>query len=164
MPYVLTEDTPGHAHLRIWPHNALAPRGYAMVIGMTAATLAVPLIAVLGSPVLWGLLPFALLVLWGLWFALDRNYRDRQILEDMTLSRAQVTLTRHNPRGPVQIWQADPHWIAVKVTPNGGPVEHYLTITGGGREVELGAFLMPDERLMLSEELRQVLTRLKTYL
>lgn len=163
MPYVLIQDAPNHAQLRIWPHNALAPRGFAVVIAMTAATLAMPLIAVLGSPVLWGLLPFAVLALWGLWFALDRNYRDRRILEDMDFSRAEVTLTRHNPRAPVQIWRADPHWIAVSVSPKGGPVENYLTLTGGGREVELGAFLMPDERLKLADDLRQTLIRLKSF-
>ncbi|MCB1406900.1 MAG: DUF2244 domain-containing protein [Rhodobacteraceae bacterium] len=163
MPYTLNETQPNRVHLRLWPYNALAPRGYAMVIGMTAATLAMPLIAVLGSPALWGLLPFALLALWGLWYALDRNYRDRQILEEMTLSRSEVTLRRINPRGPVLDWHADPHWVAVRLTPRGGPVEHYLTLTGGGREVELGAFLTPQERQHLNDDLTQVLIRLKSY-
>ncbi|WP_323035835.1 DUF2244 domain-containing protein [Pararhodobacter sp.] len=163
MPYVLTQDGPASAQLRIWPHNALAPRGFVVVISMTAATLAMPLIAVLGSPVLWGLLPFAALALWGLWFALDRNYRDRRILEEMDLSRAQVTLKRFNPRGPVQTWHADPHWIALNITAKGGPVEQYLTLTGGGREVELGAFLMPDERVKLADDLRQLLIRIKSF-
>lgn len=163
MPYVLSQDAPDRAHLRLWPHNALAPRGFAVVIIMTAATLAMPLIAVLGSPVLWGLLPFAVIALWGLWFALDRNYRDRQILEEMEITRSGVTLNRFNPRGPVQTWRADPHWIAIKLTPKGGPVEHYLTLSGGGREVELGAFLTPDERVKLNEDLSQLLIRFKTY-
>lgn len=164
MPYVLTrDDNPIRAHLRLWPHNALNPRGFAMVIGMTAATLAMPLIAVLGSKVLWGLLPFAAAALWGLWFALDRNWRDRRILEEMHLTRARVTLTRTNPRGPEQCWEADPHWIALRLIPRGGPVENYLTLTGGGRAVELGAFLMPVERLRLHDDLAEVLLRLKTY-
>jgi len=164
MPYVLTQPT-SHtsAHLRLWPHNALAPRGYVTVIAMTAGTLAIPMIAVLGSPVLWALLPFAVLALWGLWFALDRNFRDRQILEDMTLSRTSVSLMRHNPNGPVQNWSADPHWVTLSLAPNGGPVEQYLTMTGGGREVELGAFLTPDERSQLYSELNALLIRLKSY-
>jgi len=63
----------------------------------------------------------------------------------------------------VQTWRADPHWIAIKLTPKGGPVEHYLTLSGGGREVELGAFLTPDERVKLNEDLSQLLIRFKTY-
>jgi uncharacterized membrane protein len=163
MPYELTCTTPTEARLRLWPYNALAPRGFVMVIGMTAATLAMPLIAVLGSPVLWGLLPFAGIALWGLWFAMDRNWRDRQILEEMDLSRAGVVLHRYNPRGPVQDWRADPHWVTLTLVPKGGPVEDYLTLKGGGREVELGAFLMPDERRRLHDDLSVVLLRLKSY-
>ena len=163
MPYELTLDGPVRARLRAWPHNALNPRGFAMVIGMTAATLAMPLIAVLGSPVLWGLLPFAAVVLWGLWFAMDRNWRDRRILEEMTLARDGVVLVRTNPRGPQQEWRADPHWITLTLTPRGGPVEHYLTLRGGGREVELGAYLMPEERQQLHAALSDLLVRLRSY-
>ncbi|PWE27829.1 DUF2244 domain-containing protein [Pararhodobacter marinus] len=163
MPYVLTRDTATAAHLRAWPHNALNPRGFAMTIGMSAATLALPLIAVLGSPVLWGLLPFAGLALWGLWFGLDRNWRDRQIVEEMTLSRQGLSLIRKNPRGPQQDWQADPHWATIRMVPRGGPVENYLILGGGGREVELGAFLTPDERATLHDELAALFISLKSY-
>lgn len=163
MPYELTSRGPNQARVRLWPYNALAPRGFAIVIAMTAGTLAMPLIAVVGSPVLWGLLPFALVALWGLWFALDRNYRDRRILEQMDLSRSTVTLHRFNPKGPVQDWHADTHWVALKLTARGGPVEQYLTLSGGGRIVELGAFLMPDERVKLHNDLSDLLIRLKSY-
>jgi len=110
MPYELTRQTETRAQLRAWPHNALPPRGYATTIALTASTLALPLLAVIGSPVLWGLLPFALLAIWGLWYALDRNWRDRQILERMDLNRSRITLHRFNPRGPDQDWTADPNW------------------------------------------------------
>jgi len=163
MPYELTRNTQTNARLRLWPHNALAPRGFVAAIGVTAVMLAMPLIAVLGNPVLWGLLPFAVIALWALWYALDRNYRDRQVLEDMHLSREGIVLRRFNPKGPVQDWQADPHWVTLKLIPRGGPVEQYLTLTGGGREVELGAFLMPDERIKLNDELSELLIRLKSY-
>ena len=163
MPYVLTRDSSTSARLRAWPHNALNPRGFAMVIAMTAATLATPLIAVIGSRVLWGLLPFAAVALWGLWFALDRNWKDRAILEEMTFDRQAVTLVRTNPRGPQQHWAADPHWCSLRLVPRGGPVENYLILGGGGREAELGAFLTPDERTRLHDELSDLLIALKSY-
>lgn len=163
MPYVLTREDATHAHLRAWPHNALNPRGFVMVISMTAATLAMPLIAVIGSKVLWGLLPFAAIALWGLWFALDRNWKDRAILEEMSLSRQGVELVRTNPRGPRQDWRADPHWISLRLLPRGGPVENYLILGGGGREVELGSFLTPGERVRLHADLAEILIALKSY-
>ena len=163
MPYTLTRESPTKARLRLWPHNALRPRGFAVAVALCAGVLALPLLAVLGSPVLWGLLPFALIALGGLWLGLSRNWQDRRILEEMDLSRAAVVLVRHGPGARVQDWRADPHWIALTLRPRGGPVPDYLTLTGGGREVELGAFLTPDERRSLHDDLSDLLVRLKSY-
>lgn len=162
MPYLLTSDGSDWT-LRLWPHNALSAAGFVAVIGASAAVLALPLLAVLGQAVLWGLLPFALLALGGLWMAIQRNWHDRSIVEEMHLARAGLHLRRVNPRGPVLEWHADPTWVALHLAPRGGPVEQYLTLTGGGREVELGAFLTPDERVALHDELGAVLAQLKGY-
>lgn len=149
--------------LRLWPHNALAPRGFVLAIGIFAGGLALPLLAVLGRGALWGLLPFALIVLAGLWLALRRNWRDRSVVEELRLTRQSVHLRRTEPGGKVLEWQADPYWLVLNLIPRGGPVENYLTLTGGGREVELGAFLTPQERLALHEELSAALIRLRSF-
>lgn len=162
MPYALTRSGP-EWDLRLWPHNALKARGFAVVIGVTAAMASLPLLATLGHPVLWGLLPFPVLALAGLWLALRRNWRDRSTVEVMHLSRDGLHLRRVDPKGPVQEWQADPHWVSLHLHPQGGPVEDYLTLTGGGREVELGAFLTPNERRALHDELNRLLLRLRSY-
>ena len=163
MPYVVTHTGDHRAELRLWPHNALQPRGFAGVIGASALMLALPMIALLGHPVMWGLLPFAGIALWGLWYALTRNWQDRSVIEEMEMDRDGVHLKRLNPRGPVQEWHADPHWVAVNMIPKGGPVGKYLTLTGGGREVELGAFLTPEERVTLHAELTRLLRDVKSY-
>lgn len=160
MPYVLTPAGPDWT-LRLWPHNALSLRGFAWVIGISAAMLALPLVAVLGHTALWGLLPFAGVALAGLWAALRRNRQDRSVIEEMHLSRRGLHLRRTEARGAVQDWRADPAWVALHLRPRGGPVAQYLTLTGGGREVELGAFLTPAERLALHLELSGLLARLK---
>ena len=162
MPYELRHSGKRWT-LRLWPHNALAPRGFATVIALSATVLALPLLAVLGNAVLWGILPFAMLALWALWYAIQRNWRDRSVFEEMALSRRELHLRRIDPRGPVQEWRADPHWVTLHLSASGGPVEQYLTLTGGGREVELGAFLTPGERVMLHDELADLLIRLKSY-
>ena len=36
----------------------------------------------------------------------------------------------------------------------GGPVPHYVTLSGNGREVEIGAFLSEEERVELFSELQ----------
>jgi uncharacterized membrane protein len=40
-----------------------------------------------------------------------------------------------------------------------GPVENYLTLRGAGREVEIGRFLTPEERVSLHEELELALAK-----
>ena len=161
MPYALTSPAPRCWTLRVWPHNALPARGFAAVIGASAGVLSLPLLAVLGQKVLWGLLPFASVTLGGLWIALRRNWRDRTILEEMDLTRDRVHLRRTDPKGPIREWEADPHWITLHIVADGGPVEYYLTLTGGGRAVELGSFLTPDERIALHGDLTRILLRLR---
>ena len=159
MPYAWT-DTDAAAEtreLRLWPHNSLPPRGLASFILATFALLMVPLVAVLGSVVLWGLLPFVLLVLGGMWYALGRSYRDRRILEVLTLTHDRARLERHAPDGAVQEWDCNRYWASPEMHAHGGPVPHYVTLRGGGREVEIGAFLSEDERKALYDELRRAL-------
>lgn len=149
-----SSESPDVQRMRLWPHRSLPRRGFVWFIGGTAGLIALPLLSVIGSPVLWGLLPFLLLAISGIWFALQRNNRDREILEELTLTPARVTLTRQGPRNARAAWEANPHWVRVEMHEKGGPVPHYLTLQGGPRHVEIGAFLSEDERIKLSDELR----------
>lgn len=139
--------------LRLWPHRSLPRRGFVWFIGGTAALLALPLLAVLGTVVLWGLLPFIAAAVAGLWWGLARSYRDGTLTEVLTIGPDRITLTRRAPDGTEQHWQADRYWVRAHLHPEGGPVPDYLTLTGGGREVEIGAFLTAEERRALHREL-----------
>ena len=142
------------AHLRLWPHRSLPRRGMAWFVGVTAGMLALPLLVMLGTPVLWALLPFIAAVLAGLWLALQRNYRDGTVCEDLRLWPGLVRIDRQDPRRPTRVWQANPHWVRLTLHAQGGPVENYLTLHGAGRQVELGAFLSPEERQDLFADLQ----------
>lgn len=132
------------------------------MIAISAAFLTLPLIAVLGTPVLWGLLPFAALALWALWYALSRNASERRKLrEELRLTRDTIEITRINPNAPAQHWQANPYWVRIKLEPKGARVENYLTLEGGSRVVELGAFLSPEERVALHDDLALALRHLR---
>ena len=150
------------AILHLWPNRSLPNKGFVLFIGLSAGLLALPLIAVLGTPVLWGLLPFIGLALGGVWYALNRNDRDGRILEELTLWSDHMEVVRHNPRGqPSQRWDANPYWVRLRLEESHGPVESYLVLSGGGREIELGRFLSPEERATLHQELETVLARLR---
>ena len=161
MPYEFLSSAPQESHLHLWPYRSLTRRGFVWFIGGTAAFIAVPLIAVIGSPVLWGLLPFLAAAIAAVWWALERSYRDGQIVEDLALTPDQITLVRHGPRGRRQDWHANPHWVQLTLHAKDGPVPNYLTLTGNGREVELGAFLTPSERMALRGELADLIAKLR---
>lgn len=155
MPYEWIDPpvTGPKAELHLWPYRSLPKKGFVTFFGVTFAMVAIPLLAVVGSPILWGILPFVALVMGGAWWGLQRSYRDGSTLEELRLWEDRVTLTRHNPRGPRQDWEANPHWVRVHDYVRDGPVEHYLTLQGGPREVEIGAFLSVEERVQLADEL-----------
>lgn len=161
MPYEYLPSTPPEIRLHLWPYRSLSRRGFVWFIGGTALLIAVPLLAVIGSPVLWGLLPFLILAVAGIWYALERSYRDAEIVEDLTLTADRLTLVRHGPRGQRRDWEANPHWVRVTLHPRGGPVPNYVTLAGGGREVEIGAFLSEDERIALKGELAEAMARIR---
>ncbi len=146
------------AELRLSPHRSLGERGFAGFIGATFVLLLVPLIAVIGTVVLWVLLPFLMTALAMVWIALRTSFaRQAALWETLSLSANRVVLERHDANGDVRCWEANPHWVKVTLHPDGGPVENYVTLKGGGREVEIGAFLSPGERLALYEEIEHLL-------
>jgi len=152
---------PGHGiprlRLRLTPHKSLTPEGFVWFIGLTAALIAVPLFSILGTAVFWALLPFIAAAVWAIWTALKRSWRDRDIWEEVLVWDDLIRLERHEPRrGPLD-WEANPHWVRLKLHERGGPVPYYLTLQGGPREVELGAFLTPPERIGLKDTLERAL-------
>lgn len=160
MPYEWRPRTDGRDHLQLWPHRSLTQTGFVWFIGATAALIALPLFGLIGSPVLWALLPFLLAAVAAIWIALRKNGRDRDIIEDLRLAPDRITLARHGPADRRQHWEANPYWVRITLHPTGGPVPNYLTLRGEGREVELGAFLSEAERIALKDELQTRLARL----
>ena len=152
MPYHWTKAE-REDRLTLWPHNSLTPRGFATFILITSLMLLLPLLAVLGSPILWGLLPFFVITVALTWYFLRRSNKDRTIRETLVMTASEVTLTRNNPKGPDQTWSANPYWVRLSLDDKNGPVEQYLTLSGDGREVELGAFLSVEERVALHDDL-----------
>ena len=162
MPYEWNPAPPHAAptwQLSLWPYRSLLRKDFVIFIGTTAALVALPLLTLLGQPVLWGLLPFFLLMIAGVWFALHVSYKRGEVLEELTVDQTTAHLTRHNPKGAVQEWTANRYWVTVHLHPKGGPVENYITLQGGDRAVEIGVFLDASERLVLYDDLKRALRR-----
>ncbi|KUF11994.1 DUF2244 domain-containing protein [Pseudoponticoccus marisrubri] len=154
MPYRWSPPAETPLELQLWPHNSLPPQGFAAMILGFFLFASIPLYGLLGTVLLWGILPFMLAATAALYYALRRNARDRQILEVLTITPDMTHLTRTNPDGAVQDWESNTYWVQVALHEKGGPVPFYVTLKGKGREVEIGAFLSEDERKALFSELQ----------
>ncbi|TBN39979.1 DUF2244 domain-containing protein [Paracoccus subflavus] len=164
MPYEWQDMAPDHTgavsyRVVLWPYRSLPRRGFVWFIGLTAGFMALPVVAMLGTAVLWGLLPFMLLVIAGIWFAIQRSYAQGDMAEELTLDRRTAHVSRRDPGGRLREWTTNSHWL--RATLRRGPVESYLTLTDGRREIELGAFLTPEERRSLHDDLQRRLARLR---
>ncbi len=147
------------AELHLWPHRSLPAKGFVWVFTTSAIGLMIPLLAMVGSGVMWGLLPFALVVIWALWIAIERNSRNARITrETLRLSSDVLTVLRQEPGQQDRLWRTNPYWVRSQLRED-GPVEHYLTLTDGQREIEIGRFLSPQEREALRADIDRALAR-----
>lgn len=155
------EDTAGGAaplaSARLWPYRSLPREGFAFCMGAFFCLILIPVIPLLGTPVLWGVLPFVMGAVWLLWTAIMRSYRDGELTETLTLWPDRIAVERLDPRKTPQRWECNPYWVRLAIHESDGPVPHYITLRGAGREVELGAFLSPGERKRLYRDLRGLL-------
>ena len=160
MPYRWTSEPDAQVQeLHLWPHNSLPQHGMAVFVLATFTFILIPTLPLLGSVVLWGMLPFLLGAVWAMYFALRRNRRARQIIEVLTLDADETHLTRTDGNGQVREWDCNRYWTKVTKYEEEGPVPHYVTLQGKGREVEIGAFLSEDERIALYDDLLRALRR-----
>jgi uncharacterized membrane protein len=160
MPYEWSPPPPHDTtdwSLSLWPYRSLLRRDFVIFVGGTIAMLALPLFAVVGSPVLWGLLPFFGIAVWGIWFALNISYKRGEVVEELRVTEGMAHLLRQNPDKSQQTWVANRYWVSVHLHPTGGPVPNYITLRGGPREVEIGSFLDAGERLALYDDLKRAL-------
>ncbi|APE43033.1 hypothetical protein BOO69_06075 [Sulfitobacter alexandrii] len=160
MPYEWTtqpDETP--QRMRLWPHESLPARGFAAFILTTFTLILIPTLPLLGTILLWGLLPFMLAAVAGIYFALQANHRSRQIEEILILDADTARLTHRTPKGEVKEWDCNRYWTKVTKYEKDGPVPHYITLSGHGREVEIGRFLSEEERIALYDDLNRSLRR-----
>lgn len=156
-PAVERSDPPIY-QVALWPNLSLGRRGYRFVMGGAAAMLSLPMLAIGASKAALGLAPFVLGALAALGWFLRRNARDLDLHEELRLWPDLIAVDRYEPSGRVLRWQANPHWVRLTLHPEGRP-QNYLTLKGGGREIELGAFLSPEERAELADQIETALAR-----
>jgi uncharacterized membrane protein len=154
-------DAPLFDHI-IRPHRSMTPYGFAWLIGLVAFGFSLPMAALIGKIAIWGMFPFILITLLGLYYFVMRNYADGTVREHVRIWPDLMAVHRHNPRAPDQYWICNPYWVRIKMADT-KVLDNYITLTGGPRDIELGAFLSPEERKdlfnLIDDGLRLALTQ-----
>ena len=143
---------------RLRPHRSLSRGQFrALLLAVAAISFGSTLpFVIMGA---WPVAGFMGLDVLAVYLAFRRNYQDGTLVECLRLWPDLITVERREPRGAVRRWHAHPAWVKVMLFEN-ARIEKYLTLRGNGREIELGAFLSPDERIVLYTRLREALARL----
>lgn len=151
-------DTPVWS-ITLWPYRSLSPKGFRVILGITAVGLALPLLALAGTGVMLALAPYAGLALFALWAFIKLSYRSGRVTEVLRLWPDAIAVERREPQGRILRWAANPYWVDIEMNDTKA-VQSYLTLRGNGRTIELGAFLTPEERIELATELRTRIAQL----
>ncbi len=147
-------------HATLWPNRSLGRRGLRNTMLIAAIGFALPVLPFIFAGAGWILLPFAGGAFALLWLAFTFNNRHGQLHEHIILWPDLIAVERHELNGEIKRWQCNPYWMRSKLVKSGGPVDNYLTLTGSDREIEIGAFLSPEERVALLADIESAIKKL----
>ena len=144
-----------HFDAVLTPHRSLSKRGFAALM---AAWLAVngALAVYFLMEGAWPVVGFFGLDVLVLYLAFRMNYRSGRLVERVRLTDEQLTVVRISPAGEAHAWSFQPYWLRVSMDDPPKP-ESRLTLNSHGRDVAIGGFLTPEERLDLARALRSAL-------
>lgn len=139
------------------PHRSLSPRGF--LILMTAICL-FAFAAGLGFFLAgaWPIVGFLGLDVLLIFIAFRINYRHARMSETLTLSRSTLVVERTDHWGQSESWRFQPYWLQVLID-DPPRSDSKLTLRSHGKQLTIGSFLTPEERLEVAQELRAALFR-----
>ena len=147
--------------LVIWPHRSCDKKTFSFVLFIIGLVLILPTVLFLSKELAFSILPFSIISILLLFFVGNKNFNDARLTEKLKIYSKTITLERKEPNNIVKKWSSNTYWTKVKIY-NNGPVESYLTLTGNGKEVELGSFLTPEERINLKKIIDKTLFKLSS--
>jgi uncharacterized membrane protein len=144
-----------HALLR--PHRSMSPTGFRVLMGVLVVaffSLGLGFFLVGAWPVI-GFCGFEVLLIW---WCFKLNFRSLRRYETLLLTDDALELRRVQPDGTVERIAFQPYWLRLRLDEAPGRSSR-LVLSSHGREISVGGFLAPDERVDLARALEQALRR-----
>ena len=143
------------------PNRSLSSEGTLVVFVILVIGLVIPIVPFLGSEVGITLTLFSGFTLYLFLFLLEKSFQSGQLYEEIKISSGKIEITHKEKNKKKLTWEGNPFWTKVVMEEKANKVENYLTIREKGRHIELGAFLSPDERINLKNEIQNALAKAK---
>ena len=143
------------------PNRSLSSEGTLVVFVILAIGLAIPIIPFIGSEVGITLTLFSGVTFYLFLVFLGKSFQSGQLYEEIKISSGKIEITHKEKNKKKLTWEGNPFWAKVVMEEKENKVENYLTIQEKGRHIELGAFLSPNERINLKNEIQNALAKAK---
>lgn len=143
------------------PHRSLSPAGFGILMTAVAVGLAGLGFAFFAIGA-WPVLGFCGLEFGLLYLAFRISYRDGRAYEHLRLGATMLEIRRVDGHGrPRGTWRLQPNWLRITID---DPADHgsQLSLSSHGRELIIGSFLTPEERLDLAQALRRAIEAWRT--
>ena len=143
------------------PNRSLSSEGTLVVFTILAIGLIIPIVPFLGSEIGITLTLFSGVTFYLFLFFLGKSFQSGQLYEEIKISSEKIEITHKEKNKKKLTWEGNPFWTKVVMEEKANKVENYLTIREKGRHIELGAFLSPNERINLKNEIQNALAKAK---
>ena len=151
-------------NVELWPNRSLSRQGlraFLLILGgcfgafflMTATAPGSTSSPTGFATVLWMVIPFILIVFGSVVWAFAANNREGRYIERLHFEGNNLVVEAEHPKRPPRRWEFQPYWTHV-MTRTTRHVENQLILRQQDRAVAIGAFLTPEERTDLAEEIR----------
>ncbi len=148
---------PAGFDVMLQPHRSLTPGGFAIIMGIMGVW------SFVGGMVFWMAGAWPVIGFFGIdvalvYWAFRASYGQGRAAERLRLADGTLTVWRRNKRGAEERFAFPSYWLRVTLEDDhDGPGR--LVLSSHGRQVAIGTFLAPDERVELARELSAALRR-----
>jgi uncharacterized membrane protein len=149
-------------HLVFTPNRSLGPRGFAILMSVTALLGAViALRFLLLSSKAWPIAIFMCLDVLLLYGAFRLNYRSATQREDLWLDAKTLDVRQRAGNGDEITFQLNSHWVKVELTEL-NEFQNQLHLVSHGRKYSIASFLAPHERVEVGAAIQLALRQLNS--
>ncbi|MFO1190025.1 MAG: DUF2244 domain-containing protein [Alphaproteobacteria bacterium] len=139
------------------PHRSLTPVGFWVIIGiLVAASFAMGTLFLIKGA--WPVFGFYGLDVALVYWALKASNRQGRLFERLELWPDTLMVQQVSAHGRVTRSEFQPYWLKVDLEEHDSG-DNRLTLRSHGRELEIGAFLAPEEKITLALALRGALAK-----